>query len=196
MNKKTYQSPIELKADGPDGSFRAIFSTFNVIDHDGDVTLPGAFEDGQKVRIAYWGHRWSDLPVGKGVIHADEEKAWVDGIFFLDTEGGRETYLTVKNMGDLQEYSYGFDILKSSFGKFEDQEVRFLETMVVHEVSPVMLGAGIGTGTVAIKSAGDGASDDADETDEGQTGDDGVPSGVSPQVILTQLNLDELEMES
>ena len=197
MNKKTYQAAIELKLDeGQEGQFRAVFSRFNVVDHDGDVTLPGAFEDGQKVRIAYWGHRWNDLPVGKGVIHANEEIAWVDGQFFLDTAAGLETYKTVKNLEELQEWSYGFDIVKSSHGEFEDLgEVRFLETLVVHEVSPVMLGAGIGTGTVDIKSAGAnaGAEDGAENNDEGQTGD-GVPSGASPQVYLTQI--DVIEMES
>lgn len=196
MKKKTYQAAIELKqGEGKEGQFRAVFSRLNVVDHDGDVTLPGAFEDGQKVRIAYWGHRWQDLPVGKGVIHADEEVAWVDGEFFLDTAAGLETYKTVKNLEDLQEWSYGFDIVKSSDGKHGDRHVRFLETLVVHEVSPVMLGAGIGTGTVDIKSAGSnaGAEDGAEKDGEGQTGD-GVPSGASPQVYLSQI--DVMEMES
>lgn len=151
MLKKTYRAPIELKEDGQPGEFRAVFSTFNVVDHDGDVTLPGAFQDGQKVRISYWGHRWRDLPVGKGMVHQDDEKAWVDGLFFLDTEGGAETYKTVKNLEDLQEWSYGFDIEEAHLGKFEDQDVQFLEKLTVYEVSPVMLGAGIGTGTESIK---------------------------------------------
>jgi HK97 family phage prohead protease len=152
MDKKLYKSAIQLKEDGPEGSFQAIFSTFNVIDHDRDVTLPGAFTDGQEVRISSWGHKWHDLPVGRGVIRADEVKAWVDGQFFLDTEGGAETYKTVKNLGNLQEWSYGFDILEVGFGKWEDQEnIRFLRKLDVFEVSPVMLGAGIGTQTTAIK---------------------------------------------
>lgn len=152
MLKKTYRSPIQLKADGEPGEFRAVFSTFNVVDHDGDVTTPGAFTDGQKVRISYWGHRWQDLPVGRGEIHQDEEKAWVDGRFFLDTDAGKETYLTVKNLEELQEWSYGFDIEKADLGEFEGQEVQFLRGLTVYEVSPVMLGAGIGTHTESIKA--------------------------------------------
>lgn len=151
MKTKTFRGPIEIKDDGQTGEFRAVFSTFNVIDLDGDVTVPGAFTDGENVRIAYWGHRWQDLPVGKGVIHADDEKAWVDGRFFLDTEAGKETYLTVKNLGELQEWSYGFDVEESSLGQFEDEDVQFLRRLTVHEVSPVMLGAGIGTHTESIK---------------------------------------------
>jgi len=154
MKYKTSVGPISFKSSDT-GEFQAVFSTLNVIDLDGDVTLPGAFEDGQQVRVAYWGHRWQDLPAGKGVIHADEEKAWIDGQFFMDTEVGRETYKTVKNLGDLQEYSYGYDLIESDRGKFEDRDVLFLQKIKVHEVSPVMLGAGIGTGTTDIKALRD-----------------------------------------
>jgi hypothetical protein len=53
MKTKSFQPQIEFKADGEPGEFTAIFSSFNTIDHDNDVTLPGAFTDGQKVRISY-----------------------------------------------------------------------------------------------------------------------------------------------
>lgn len=201
MLKKTYRSAIELKADGEPGEFRAVFSTFNVIDHDGDVTVPGAFQEGQAVRISYWGHRWQDLPVGRGAIHQDETKAWVDGRFFLDTTAGKETYQTVKNLEELQEWSYGFDIEESGWGKFEDQDVQYLRKLTVHEVSPVMLGAGIGTHTETIKGKGAGGPDDAGDSDnagndEGQTaGDaDGDPSGPPPRVVSVQRTIDLLEV--
>ena len=123
------------------------------------------FTDGQKVRISYWGHRWHDLPVGRGEIQSDDEKAWVDGKFFLDTQAGLETYKTVKNLAELQEWSYGFDIDESYSGQFEEQDVRFLKKMIVHEVSPVMLGAGIGTMTEAIK--GQKTEDGGQKTEDG-----------------------------
>lgn len=187
MKTKKFQSPIELKADSEEtGAFTAVFSTFNVIDHDGDVTLPGAFTEGQKVRISYWGHRWQDLPVGRGVIHQDDEKAWVEGVFFLDTEAGRETYKTVKNLGELQEWSYGFDIDEADRGIFEEREVHFLRKLTVYEVSPVMLGAGIGTGTTDIKKRTD--SDEDEAADDG-----GKSSGSSPEVIRSQIDILELE---
>lgn len=194
MLKKMFRAPMVLKKDGEPGEFTAVFSTLNVVDHDGDVTRPGAFQDGQAVRIAYWGHRWNDLPVGKGVIHSDEERAWVDGRFFMDTEAGLETYKTVKNLGGLQEWSYGFDIEDSEPGKLEDEEVRFLNALIVHEVSPVLLGAGMGTHTVDIKAKNAGESDSEDEEtpDEGQTGD-GEPSGVSPRVVLSRIEIELLE---
>lgn len=196
MKTKTFRAPIELKENGEKGEFTAVFSRFNVIDHDGDVTVPGAFRDGQKVRISYWGHRWQDLPVGKGVIHQDDEKAWVDGQFFLDTIAGKETYQTVKNLEELQEWSYGFDVEKAEPGVFDGRDVMLLQALDVHEVSPVMLGAGIGTGTTSIK---DKKQDDPEgEADSEEAGDeagksDGKPEGVGPGVYLTMAEIIELE---
>lgn len=150
-NRKEFRAPIHLKDDGEEGAFEAVFATFNVVDRDGDVIRPGAFTEGQKVRISAWGHNWNALPVGDGILSADETTSRVKGRFFLDTGGGLETYRTVKNLGPLQEWSFGFDILESSQGEFEGEQVRFLEKLDVYEVSPVMLGAGIGTRTTAIK---------------------------------------------
>jgi HK97 family phage prohead protease len=144
---------LELKQDGAEeGAVIAVFSTFNVIDKDGDVTLPGAFEDGAPVRISAWGHSWADLPVGRGAIKAEPERALLEGQFFMDTAHGLDTYRTIKGLADLQEWSYGYDVLESDEGAFNGQQVRFLKKLRVHEVSPVMLGAGVDTGTVDVKA--------------------------------------------
>ena len=165
MKKKTFQAPIELKSDSDEtGQFTAVFSTFDVIDLDDDVTLSGAFKEGQKAFIESWNHGWN-LPVGKGVIHSDEEKAWVDGEFFLDTPGGIEHYKTVKAAGDLVEWSYTFSILESSQGEFRGDTVRFLKELDVVGVSPVTRGAGIDTGTMSIKNA----DEDEDEGGDGKS---------------------------
>jgi len=158
--RKTYRARMEFKEDGEPGTFSAVFSTLNVIDHDRDVTLPGAFEENAPAPIAAWNHDWNELPVGRGEIHETESvghpkvtEARMDGRFFLDTLAGKEHYLTVKALGELQEWSYSFDILEHEYGKMDDQDVRFLKHLKVHEVSPVMLGAGIDTRTLDIKGA-------------------------------------------
>jgi hypothetical protein len=145
------QCQAQFKADGKPGEFRAIFSTFDLKDADGDVTLAGAFQDGAAVRIAAWGHNWNVPAVGRGTIHSDDREAWVDGAFNLATVAGREHYETVKNLAGLQSWSYGYDVVESSPGKWHGEQVRFLKRLVVHEVSPVMLGAGV-TRTESIKS--------------------------------------------
>lgn len=154
MNTKSFTG-FQVK-DAAKGEFRAVFSTFNAIDSDGDVTFPDAFEDGTEVRISAYGHAsWGGvLPVGKGVIHSDEKEAWVDGQFFMDTTHGKDTFLTVKAMGTLQEWSYSVEPTKNSYGEFEGRRVQFLEKLKgPHEVSPVLAGAGVGTRTLMTKAA-------------------------------------------
>lgn len=151
---------VELKSidEAPEGSFKAVFSRFGVVDHDGDVTLPGAFQKGQKVPIAGVGHNWDTPVIGVGIIDSDSEKAWVDGLFNLKTQGGREHYESVKfshEHGVKQEYSYAYDVVKK--GRDDDLKDwpganRILEKLDPKEISPVMMGAGIGTGTLAVKA--------------------------------------------
>jgi len=152
METKTFHGAMSLKTDGEPGQFEAKFATLNVVDKDGDVTLPGAFTDGEPVRISAWAHGWDKLPVGRGEIHERDGAAIVDGKFFLNTQIGREHYETVKALGDLQEWSYGFEVVEAEPGTFDGREVRFLKRLKVHEVSPVMRGAGVDTRTVAIKA--------------------------------------------
>lgn len=149
LERKTL--PFTLKADGPEGSFRAVFATFDVVDHDGDVTRPGAFKTGSPVIVGSWGHKAEELPVGKGVIQSDGREAAVEGAFFLDTTPGRDTYQTVKNLDVLGEWSYLYVPEKVSFGTFQDRDVRFLEQIKVFSVDPVLAGAGIDTRTTNIK---------------------------------------------
>lgn len=148
-------SRVEIK-DADRGEVVAVFSTFDVCDHDGDVTVPGAFEDGAKTRISAYGHasHGDKLPVGKGFIRVAGNEAQLHGQFFMDTTHGRDTFLTVKAMSedDLQEWSYGYDVLDYSHGEHKGKRVRFLKKLAVNEVSPVLLGAGIDTRTVAAKS--------------------------------------------
>jgi HK97 family phage prohead protease len=151
MERKVFHAPLQLKSDGQEGEFEAVFATFNVVDHHGDITVPGAFTDGQPVIIESWNHGWN-LPVGKGAIYSDEEKAWVEGRFFTETQAGREHYLAVKELGTLVEWSYTFEIIEASAETQDGQNVRVLRKMDVWGVGPVTRGAGIDTHTVAIKS--------------------------------------------
>lgn len=143
--------------DAEKGTVEAVFSTFNVKDHDDDVTLPEAFEDGAKVAISAYGHRsWMGMPpVGKGTIRVEKDRAILEGQFNLKTEAGRETFETVKDMGELQEWSYGFDVLEAGTPSEEQRQKgvrRILKRLKVYEVSPVLRGAGIDTETLSVKA--------------------------------------------
>jgi hypothetical protein len=153
----TGRASVAIK-DAARGEIEAVFATFNTVDHDGDWTLPGAFEDGAPVRISAYGHgSWAgQLPVGKGVIRTTARDARLVGHFFLETRAGRDTFITVREMGALQEWSYGFDVLELGQVTEELKQLgvsRVLKRVKVHEVSPVLVGAGIGTRTVVAKSA-------------------------------------------
>lgn len=156
MKTKSLQG-VEVK-DADKGLVTAVFATFNTIDKDGDVTLPGAFKDGTPVRISAFGHsswggRGNVLPVGKGTVVSNSTEAILEGQFFMNTTIGKDHFEVVKAMGELQEWSYSVDPAKESYGDFEGKRVRFLEELKgPHEVSPVLAGAGEGTRTLDLKS--------------------------------------------
>lgn len=147
---KRVNTAVEFKAN-EEGSIRALFSTFGVVDHDGDIVLSTAIQNGVTVPMV-WAHDWSS-PVGKGIVTTDSKGATFDGSFFLATTAGRDAYETVKAMGELQEYSWGFRVLESEWKSDDEYDVvRVITKAEIFEVSPVLKGAGIGTMTLAIKS--------------------------------------------
>ena len=151
-------TPLDVKFDDDAGTVKAVFATLNVKDSDGDVTLPGFFGK-QEVAIAESHNR--EKIVGKGTIFEDGGSVILEGKYFLETIQGRESFLTAKAMGDLQEWSYGFYLQPGGFkmGQHEGENVRFLQPqddgspgVKVAEVSTVLVGAGVGTHTASIKS--------------------------------------------
>jgi len=157
MTLETKHLPEWEIKDADRGEVRAIIARLNVVDRDGDVTLPGAIPDGTKVKFSAYGHsavKDGARPVGRGVVSTVGETVVVDGKFFMSTIEGRETFLTLREMGPDQEWSYGYEVdemgtltpeLKASGAR------RVLAKVHAIEVSPVLVGAGIGTGTVGIK---------------------------------------------
>lgn len=139
---------IQFKVDEA-GKVSASIATFGVVDHDGDVVESTAFKEGQEVAMV-WSHDWSN-PIGKGVIHVSSTEAVFEGSFFMETDAGLEAYKTVKAMENLQEWSWGFHTVKSTWEEVEKEMIRHLVETEVYEVSPVLKGAGIGTRTLAIK---------------------------------------------
>lgn len=134
-----------------EGAVEAIFSTFGVIDSDNDIVLASAFTAGQQVPMV-WAHDWQ-RPVGKGSVRVERDRAVLDGQFFLDTTAGLDAYRTVKAMGDLQEWSWGFRVTDADYGEQDGTPVRYIKGAELYEVSPVLVGANRDTATLAIKAA-------------------------------------------
>lgn len=154
----------QIKAVSDEGFVTAVIATLNVIDKDGDVTLPGAF--GEQEAVVLPTHDWGHIPIGRAKISEKDGVVVAQIKFNLDVAAGLEWYKALKFDFDsgkpLQEYSYGFTIEAGgqATGEFNGRSVRFLKPqdtgapgLKVHEVSPVLVGAGMGTRTVAVKDA-------------------------------------------
>jgi HK97 family phage prohead protease len=164
-------APIELKEDGDTRYIEAVFSLFETIDSDNDVTKANALRSGysgNKVPLV-WNHDWSKV-IGRGIIETDNQKAVFKG-YFLETEAGKEAYETVKAMQDMQQFSYGFQVMKSEKGshidsKGEEVPVRVLQDVKVWEVSPVLVGAQQNSFVQALKSGLEPYDDPDEKIDE------------------------------
>jgi HK97 family phage prohead protease len=167
-------APIELKEDGDTRYIEAVFSLFDTIDSDNDVTKANALRSGytgNKVPLV-WNHDWSKV-IGRGIIETDNQKAVFKG-YFLNTEAGKEAYETVKAMQDMQQFSYGFQVMKSEKGshidsKGEEVPVRVLQDVKVWEVSPVLVGAQQNSFVQALKSGLEPYDDPDEEVDDTDT---------------------------
>jgi hypothetical protein len=155
LEVKHFPAMVEVKASGGmQGQATARFASFGLVDADGDLTEPGAFgPDGQEVIVSAYGHRsWAgDLPVGKAVLRSDHTAAYADLQFFMDTQAGRDTFSVLRSLGDLQEFSYGYRVEEAAPGTDpkSGQRIQILRRVKVHEISPVLKGAGVNTGVVS-----------------------------------------------
>lgn len=160
IRRKAVSGELKGETDDTPGHLKAVFSTFDVEDRDGDIIRKSALTNGQEIPLV-WHHQW-ERPVGKGIIRVQEDRAIFDGYFFMDTIEGQEAYKTVKNMGALQQYSWGFQVLEAEAKNEEDEDDPFwwlygmdITKAEAFEVSPVLVGANRGTSTLSVKGMDD-----------------------------------------
>lgn len=149
---------FELKQLDENGTGIARIATLNVIDGDDDVARPGDF--GEQMTAVQPAHDWQKPMLGKARIYEKGDEVLAAFMLNLKTASGREWYETLKfdveNGPPLQQWSYGYDAPDYEMGEFQGQRVRFLNRpdgagIKVHEISPLLLGAGVNTGTLDIK---------------------------------------------
>lgn len=158
MATKAVES-FEIK-DADRGEVTAVVSTFNVVDRDGDVVLPGAIKDGTTVKLSAYNHdviTEGAPPAGKGVIRVDGDRAVLHARYFMSTERGRNAFAQVKEMGSDSEWSVGFwrnvETVRMTDAWREKGARRLIAKMIAVESSPVFMGANQFTHTLAAKQA-------------------------------------------
>lgn len=168
--KKTERKTVAaaLKAAGDDGSFEAVIATFGVVDHDGDILDHGAFASHPVPVLP--AHDAQHVPLGKALIEERGRQAVAVGQFNLDIPAARDWHSALKFdlanvQPPVQEWSWGFRVAGPD-GARPDQvdglPVRRLMKLDQREVSPVLRGASIGTGTLAAKNRKAMAAHDAE----------------------------------
>lgn len=158
-NKAVVKSITSFEIKNADkGEVSAVIATLGVVDRDGDIIRKGAIPDGARVAVSAYGHDavWGKRPVGKGTLSTQSNKVIFDGRIFLNTTDGRETFEVLKEMGVDQEWSFGFRVTGWEVPTEDEQKqgaYQILTKLDAFEVSPVLVGAGIGTQTLAVKQA-------------------------------------------
>lgn len=157
MLKSLTFSGFEIK-DEAKGEVTAKVATLEVIDKDGDIIRKDALTKAAKVAMSSWGHdaMFGNRPAGKGTLARQGDHLVFDGKVFLSTNDGRETFAVLKEMGADQQWSFGFRITGWEVPDEKERKAgafRIITKMDAFEVSPVLVGAGIGTATTGLKGA-------------------------------------------
>lgn len=143
----------------------------------GDICVPGCFTESLKRRKprVVWGHNWNE-PIGK-VLEIYEvgpndprlplkmKRAGIGGLyakvqFNLKSERGRQAFADVAFFGEDQEWSIGYKTLNADYD--QAKQANILREVELYEVSPVLHGANQLTGTISIKTDGQGAVESVD----------------------------------
>jgi hypothetical protein len=145
---------VTIKQVGEDGTFEAVIATFDEIDSDDDIVRPGAF--GGLPASVLPSHRQDHVPLGKTIVEERGKLAVAVGRFNLEIGAAVEWHSALKfdldNPPPVQQWSWGFRPVKTSFEEVDGRQIRVLEEIDLREVSPVLRGASVGTGTLSAKS--------------------------------------------
>lgn len=144
--------------DADKGEVEADVCTLGVVDKDGDIVRAGSLGGTASVIMSEWGHdaMYGNRPAGKGTLVESNGRLRFKGRVFLNTTGGRETFEVLKEMGEDQEWSFGFRVTGWEAPSETEKAAgawRVITKMDAFEVSPVLVGAGVNTGTTRLKSA-------------------------------------------
>lgn len=151
--RKSVAAGMSVKA-GPAGTAQVVIATTGVVDLDGDVVLPGAI--GEQVVPLLPSHLAHHIPLGKARTREVAGKVEAALTFNFDVPEARAWHSVLRFDAEhgppVQEFSWGYDVLKSHPKRLGNKTVRVLEKVRLHEVSLVLRGASIGTGVLDAKT--------------------------------------------
>jgi hypothetical protein len=144
---------METKRAGPEGRVEAVIATLDVIDADGDVVRRGAIKDGTEVPICVQHScpRDAGNKVGTARMRTDGDRVIAGARFNMSSKPGRAAYAMASSPD--AEWSWGYAVRNSRKATVEGREVRELLDLELVELSVVLQGASVGTGTIAAKTA-------------------------------------------
>lgn len=160
IEHKSFRMEVKNAASG---EVMARVAVINTVDRDQDVFLPGCFGSGCKVKMSSYGHDTileGAPPAGIGTITEEGGEAILRGRFFMSTQRGQEAFATVRELGDDGEWSVGFQRALVKQAPMTDDwrskgARRLIAGVPLIEVSPVFMGAQMGTSTLWTKHAKD-----------------------------------------
>lgn len=166
MNTKTMTVDIldttETKAaDGkPLGMVKVLFSRYDVVDFDGDVTRRGSFEPliakvngGQPIPYVFSHNSWSiENYLGTVTTIEDTDDGPVaTAQLLLDDPAGAKAYALMAS-GALREHSYQYETKAAHFEELDGQKVRVLDSLDAFEIGPCLRGANDQTDVIDVKT--------------------------------------------
>lgn len=128
--------PLEIKDLQQDGTFTGYCAVYNNEDGEGDVVLPGAFDDflaGDQEIPILWQHK-PEEPIGVNIkgARSDNYGLWIMGKLTLGVQRANEAHLLMKDRA-IKGLSIGYNTLD----KYFDKGVRYLKKVKLFEYSPV-----------------------------------------------------------
>lgn len=160
MTTRTIRKTLTIEKADEAGLVVARIATLSAVDSDGDTYAPGAFswkDGGQQWAVILPAHDRRATPLGKVRVYEEAGAAMAEMHFNLDVPAAQAWHSAIKfdlaKGRPVQEYSYGFQIMDAGFEQRDGVQVRVLKKLDVDEVSPVVRGAGVGTGTISAKAA-------------------------------------------
>jgi hypothetical protein len=153
---KTFSS-AETKV-GDQGHVSAVIATIGVVDKDGDVMVDGCLPE-TKVAISPFGHAlWSNgpgiTPLGYGTFKQSGDLLVFDGTYNLKIQAARDAFEDLKMAlaeGVNTEWSFSLENIVGEQVKVGGVTARAIKSFSPREVSRVLVGASIGSGTLAVK---------------------------------------------